>query len=102
MLKALSKTPRQDSSNGKTKGASKHAEAKKIVDLLKDNGIEITPENYAALVLSNSACQGIENAWMKSFFDIVGDKEPNRKEIHLDAHFQLKISIMNMWHQWMR
>ena len=58
--------------------------------MLSRDNITLTRSTYAAFALSNSACQGIASAWMGAFFESVGDKEPNRPEIHLDAHFTVK------------
>lgn len=46
--------------------------------------IELTPRQLAALVLPNTVASLSCFAWMQSFFDAVGDKQPNHNEIHLE------------------
>jgi hypothetical protein len=48
-------------------------------------GISISQKQLAAMQVPNTEASLNCFAWMNSFFDAVGDKEPDRIEIHLDA-----------------
>lgn len=56
-----------------------------IKKLLEENGRTLTKESALALKMADSPVLGLAQAWMSSFFDLVGDKAPNREEIHLDS-----------------
>lgn len=58
---------------------------KGIKDLLAANGKKITRGTALALAMTDSPVSCVAKAWMTSFFELVGDKEPNRDEIHLDS-----------------
>ncbi len=48
-------------------------------------GISLSQHMIAAMQVPNTQASLACFAWMHSFFDTVGDKEPDRLEIHLDA-----------------
>ncbi len=48
-------------------------------------GVSISQKQLAAMQIPNTEASLTCFAWMHSFFDAVGDKEPDRIEIHLDA-----------------
>lgn len=60
----------------------------RVKGLLDRNGIKISNERMANFTVALSERHGKARAWMKHFFDLVGDFIPNRNgEIHLDACF---------------
>jgi hypothetical protein len=48
-------------------------------------GISLSQRMISAMQVPNTEASLSCFAWMNSFFDTVGDKEPDRLEIHLDA-----------------
>ena len=48
-------------------------------------GISLCQNQIAAMQIPNSEASLSCFAWMHTFFDAIGDKEPDRFEIHLDA-----------------
>lgn len=57
---------------------------KNLTTLAETFDIELTPLQLAALVVPNTVASLSCFAWMQSFFDAVGDKQPNHSEIHLE------------------
>jgi hypothetical protein len=48
-------------------------------------GISLSQSQIAAMQIPNTEASLSCFAWMNSFFNAIGDKEPDRLEIHLDA-----------------
>lgn len=61
-----------------------NAFTKNITDLAACFGIELSPLQLAALVVPNTVASLTCFAWMQSYFEAVGDKQPNHQEIHLE------------------
>ena len=57
---------------------------KNLVALAATFDIELSQRQLAALVVPNSVASLTCFAWMQSFFDAVGDQQPNHNEIHLE------------------
>jgi hypothetical protein len=63
----------------------------RVKGLLDRNEIKISNEKIANFTVAFTERNGKARAWMKHFFDLVGDFIPNRNgEIHLDACFTAK------------
>ena len=58
---------------------------KQIESVADAHGVNLTSRQLAALRIPNTEASLNCYAWMNTFFDTVGDKEPDRLEIHLDA-----------------
>lgn len=64
--------------------AVQSAFVKNLTTLAESFDIELTPLQLAALVVPNTVASLSCFAWMQSFFEAVGDKQPNHNEIHLE------------------
>jgi hypothetical protein len=57
---------------------------KSLIDLAASFDIELSPRQIASLTVPKTVASLTCFAWMQSFFDSVGDKQPNHNEIHLE------------------
>jgi hypothetical protein len=55
-----------------------------LVALADSYGIELSNDNIGALCVPNTVVSLTCFAWMQSFFESVGDAQPNHNEIHLE------------------
>ncbi len=55
-----------------------------LIATAEARGIHLTPFQLGALVVPNTVASLSCFAWMHSFFEAVGDKQPNHNEIHLE------------------
>ena len=64
--------------------------------MLKKRGRELKPEQKAMLRIPNSPASFTCYSWMTNYFDLVGDKMPNKNnEIHLEP-----INIEEVWEEY--
>jgi hypothetical protein len=57
---------------------------KQLISLAATFNIELTPLQLSGLMVPNTVASLSCIAWMKAFFDAVGDQPPNHHEIHLE------------------
>lgn len=69
-----------------------------IAEMNAKLAVELTPDQKAAQVIGNSLKAQSCWAWMKYYFDVVGDYEPNTNgEIHLEPG-----TVMDIWNVYVR
>ncbi len=72
---------------------------KELTKMAERLGVTLTTDQLASLVVPNTVPALTCFAWMKNFFDSVGDKQPNANEIHLEptdvktVHDEYKICV---------
>lgn len=68
---------------------------KNLTQLADALDITLSPSQLGALVVPNTVASLTCFAWMKDYFDAVGDKQPNANEIHLEP-----TDIKSIWSEY--